>query len=161
MLSVNHSLKQNLIILCWKPELAILLFSTFFLLTLAIVAIFIKFFAIIFRKKLPFSQSFTMVYWIGANYLFFVPIGMVLYRVLLIQSLFYPCLILLAVFDLWFLARLIKAIKVTFIWTELKAALFVLAVIVILASGMIYYYQQNQGLLDYLNLYADHLLKIQ
>lgn len=160
LLSINPSLKQDLIIVCWKPEIAIPVFSLCFFIKFAIIALLIKFFAIIFRKKLPLSQSLTLSYWIGVIYLPLVLVGMVLYRILLISSLFHPVLILLALFSLWYLARFIMAIKVIYVWTKFRSMLFVMTIIIILAFGVIYYYQQNHGILDYFNFYVDHLLKM-
>jgi len=157
LISMNDSMKQNLIKLCWNPEIAILLLSVTVLFLFVILAIFIKLFAVIFQKKYPISQALTLVFWIGANYLLLVPIGMILYRVLMARPTFMPVLFLLVLINLWFLGRLIKAIKVTYLWTTPKAAIFLICFIGIVVFGWIYFYQRNEALLEYLHFYMSYI----
>ena len=158
LLSLNFSVKEKLILLCWKPEIAILIFGTSFLIAFSLLAVIIKIFAIIFRKKYTISQSLIAVYWVGVNFLVLIPIGMVLYRVWLLESFFIPTLILLTLIGLWFLVRLIKALQVIYVWTFLRATAFVVMVALVIIGCIFYYYQKYQNILDYINIYIDHLV---
>ncbi|MCI0496383.1 hypothetical protein L0Z72_15360, partial [candidate division KSB1 bacterium] len=159
LLTANGGFKEKIIALCWKPELATFLFSLFYLVAFLVLAIFIQFFAFIFRKKLQAGQALTLVYWIGAVYLFLIPIGMILYRILLIKSLFLPTLIVIALLDLWFFSRLVKALRVVYFWSGIKATIFFLLIVGAIVAGLLYYYQQQQAILDYLKIYAANWMR--
>ncbi len=159
VLSVMPSIKTELIALIWDPALAILFFTAFFLFAFIIIGLFIKIFSIIFRKKLPLNQSLTISFWSATNYMLMIPIGMILYRVLILKSMFYFMMGLILFFFLWHIARLIKAIKVVYFWSSFRSVIFILFCIAIVSLSIIYYFQQKFAILDYLSLYANHLIK--
>ena len=53
LLTTSDNFKHKLISLCWKPDIAVLIFSILFLTAFLMLAIFIKLFAFIFRKTGP------------------------------------------------------------------------------------------------------------
>ncbi len=157
LLSFTEARKYKILELSWNPGQGLLVCSVFFFFLLFISALIIKFFAIIFRKKISLGQTITLFYWIAANYLTLIPLGMILLRLFGFGSYQVPIFIFLALIHLWFFIRLIKAIKVIYYWTAITSFFFIVTIFIIVVLTLIYYYQRNAGLWDYLSLYITHL----
>jgi hypothetical protein len=142
--------------LIWRPELLIFIFAFLVLLVFIAIGLIIRLFALIFRKKLRLSQALTLSYWSGANFLLYIPIGIVTYRMLIIESLFLPVVITIALILLWYLGRLIKVMRVIFFWSAFRSGLLLISVLFILIFLILYYYQGKINIVDYFQLYSHY-----
>ncbi|MBD3289354.1 hypothetical protein GF337_11175 [candidate division KSB1 bacterium] len=158
LLTINQSTKESLISFIWDPATTIAISTIIFIIAFIVLGMLIKIFAIIFRKKLPFKQSIMLSFWSGTHFMVLIPIGMILYRIIIMKPMFFFIAGLIFLFCIWHIARLTKAIKVVYYWSSFRAAVFILFCILTLTAGILYYYQQNYALLDYLELYANHLI---
>jgi hypothetical protein len=152
--------KTRLIALCWQPGLAVLVFSLLNFASFLIIGIAVKLIALLSRRRWKLSQSITLIFWCGANWMLLVLVGMVLYKVLFYSNTILPTLVILGVFTLWFLARLIKGIRVAFFWTEQKALMVVLIWAGVISTGIMYYFQQTNSLIDFVKYYFTYWLHL-
>ena len=137
----------------WKAEWLIIIFSSIIFFYFLLFAITFRLIALITRKKMTLRQLLTLSFWLGGNYLILMPVGMVLYRLLQHKHFFFFILLFLIIIDLWYFLRIIKGLRVMFTWQFGKATLTIIALFVFIAAGVLYYYQLNYGLADYLSYY--------
>lgn len=145
--------KISLCQLSWQPGWSILFFSIAALLSFVLLAIYFKLIAIISGKRFSIVQSLAMPFWLGGNFVIFVPIGLVLFRIAHYEQVFIPTLLGLIVIGFWFLLRVIKGMRVMFIWPFRHAFIVLVLTLAIIVTGILYYYQSNYSLVDYLKYY--------
>lgn len=139
--------------LSWQPEWATLVFSLMNLASFLGLSIFLKFIAIIIGKRFPFSQALTLPFWAGGNLVLFIVAGMVLFRVFQSPGFILPSLFFLAANYIWFIFRLIKAMRVIYIWSFTRAFITLVLTFGILIGGALYFYQYHTSILDYIQYY--------
>ncbi len=160
LLTITDRIKNYLIFLCWHPGWTVAILSTLIYFSFVVMGIGMKMLAILFRRRWTLSQSVTTMYWCGVNFMILTLLGMVLYRLLLYTDAILPVLVILAFFELWFLARLTKAVRVAFYWGAFRAFTMVVFLMCLMAAGLVYYFQHTQGVLDYLNYYLTYWIHL-
>ena len=149
----TENLKMKLCFLCWNPGWSILFFTGLSLMTFFLIALYFKIIAIITRKGSSFSQTLTMPFWLGGNFILLLPVGMVLFRLLQYQQLIIPTFTIIAIVLLWFFFRMAKGMRVMFIWTMPRSFFILIASTFVILGGVLYYYQYHYALFDYLKFY--------
>lgn len=153
LLFPRPELKTYFCQLSWQPGWAVLFFSIMSLLGLVLMGIYFKFIALISGKRFSIGQSMISPFWIAGNFILFVPIGTILYRLLFYDKLIMPTLIVIALIIIWLLFRMMKGMRVIFSWSHAWAFIVMAITVVIIAGIALYYYQSNYGLLDYAKYY--------
>jgi len=148
-----QNLKMKICYISWNPGWAILFFTVFCFLVFILIALYFKFFSIVTRKKCSIGRCLIIPFWLGGNLIIFIPLGMVLYRLLQYQHIVIAILILLLLIMIWFIFRVAKGMRVMYIWTIGRALFVMTLTIVVLIVGILYYYQFHHGLVDYLRFY--------
>ena len=153
ILSRTSELKSQLCHLIWNPELLIAFFSLITLFLFFLLALYFKFIALVTRARCSFAQCFTIPFWLGGNLIIFVPPGMVLLRLFQYGNIFSPIGIFILIIVAWFFIRVVKGMRVMFVWTFRRSFIFLIATILIIFSAIFYYYQSHYALIDYLKFY--------
>lgn len=158
LLLIKEEIKEKLLPLLWQPGklLIILTLISFLMSTLQGFIVFLL--ARIFRKGVSLGQTLTIIYWTHAIYMALIPLGMVLYRILAIELFSIMVKVILILITLWFLMRLIKAIKVLFYWSGTKAVALVTSVLLFGVVVVVYFYYNNYGNLDYFLFYVRQII---
>lgn len=99
------------------------------------------------------AQALTIAFWLGGSYILFVPVGLVLNRVLQQENTLGWSLAFILLMNLWFFFRLIKGMRVMFKWPFRQAFLVLIVSLVAIGGGILYYYQSKFALIDYLKYY--------
>jgi len=154
LLAQTPALKSKICYLSWNYRDAVIVFSIISLLLFFLLAIYFKFFAIITRKRCSLAQCFTIPFWIGGNLIFLIPLGMILYRLFQYEQLVIPIFVLIAMLVIWTFFRVIKGMRVLFIWTFRRAFIVLSFSILIIAIGLGYYYQSHFAWIDYVKFYV-------
>jgi hypothetical protein len=149
----TENLKMKLCFLCWNPGWSILFFTGLSLMTFFLIALYFKIIALLTRKGSSFSQTLTMPFWLGGNFILLLPVGMVLFRLLQYQQLIIPTFTIIAIVLLWFFFRMAKGMRVMFIWTMPRSFFILIASTFVILGGVLYYYQYHYALFDYLKFY--------
>lgn len=153
LLIPNFQLKSYIAQLSWQPGWAILIFSLVNLFLFLALSIFIKLVAVIIGKRFPFSQALTLPFWIAGNYVLFIGLGMVLFRVFQYSNLVIPAFMIIGANVIWFIFRLIKSIRVVYTWSFNRALITLFFIFGIIIGGLLYFYQYNAAILDYIKFY--------
>ncbi len=153
LLALTENFKRKLCFFSWHPDWGILFFSGIGLANFLLTGIYFKLLALISRRRCTFSQAFTLPFWFGANLVLFVPLGMMLFRLLQYPNLVLPILVGISLLLLWYGFRMIKAMRVMFIWPMSRATGVLLITLAVVAAGVLYYYQSQFGFIDYLDFY--------
>lgn len=153
LLLPGENFKRKICFLSWHPHSGILFFSGLGLLLFILNSFYFKFLALISGRRCTLGQSLILPFWFGANLILFVPLGMMLFRLLQYQNFVLPILGITLVVVIWFLIRMMKAMRVMFIWPLSRAAGVLLITLAIVISSLLFYYQSHTGLIDYLDLY--------
>lgn len=149
----SSDLKMKICYLSWNPGWAILILTVFSFLVFILIALYFKLLSLVSRKRCSISQCFITPFWLGGNLLIFIPVGMVLFRLMQYQNLVTYTLILLLIIVIWFILRVGKGMRVMYIWPISRALLVLIITIIALLAGILYYYQSHYGLIDYLKFY--------
>jgi len=149
----TEDLKMRICHLSWNPVRAILFFTILSFILFLLIAFYFKFIALIARKRCSFIQSLTIPFWLGGNLIIFIPLGMILFRLVQYENLIIPILLLLLTATVWFIFRIVKGMRVIFIWTIRRAFTVLIVTIIIIFAGILYYYQSHYALIDYLKFY--------
>lgn len=162
ILLITDDLKMKFCHLCWNPVSAVLIFSMLSLMIFVFIAFYFKFLALITRKRCSVTQSLTMLFWLGGNFIIFIPLGMILFRIMKYEHLILPTFGLIFIILIWFILRLAKGMRVLFIWTIRRAFIVVIVTILAISAGILYYYQYHYALIDYVKfyyqIYGTHIL---
>lgn len=145
--------KNQAISLIWHPERLVLFFTGVLLGLAFLQSIVYKLFVIGQRRYLRFSQIVTFVLWVPANFIFALPLAVVLFRALSRSSLVTISLFYFLIMILWFLLRSVRGAKVIMQVSAGKAILLQLAglALVLLVIGL--YLEQSRALLAYAAYY--------
>ena len=153
LLVPKTELKTYICQLSWQPGLAVIVFSVMYLLSFLALSVFIKLIAIINGKRFPISQALSLPFWVGGNYLLFIALGMVVFRIFLYDGLILPALLVLTAIHIWFIFRLIKALRVIYSWSFSRVFITLLLTFGIVIGGVLYFYQYHTAILDYVKYY--------
>lgn len=139
--------------LAWQPKQAILFFSLAGLVLFLLIAIYFKLIALFTGNRTSMAQALTMAFWLGGSYILFVPVGLVLNRILQHEHAPGWSLAFILLVDIWFFFRMIKGIRVMFKWPFRHAFLVLVLTLVVIGGGILYYYQTKLALIDYSKYY--------
>ncbi len=145
--------KIQAIQLIWHPERLILFFTGALLGLAFLQAVIYKIFAMVQRRYLRFSQIVTFVLWVPANFIFALPLAVVLFRALSRSSLISFSLIYFLIIFLWYLLRAIRGAKVIMQVSAGKALLLQLAGMALVFIMIALYLEQSRALFAYANYY--------
>ncbi len=149
----TENLKMNLCYLSWNPGWAILSFTSLALMLFFLIACYFKFMAIVTRRRRSIAQCLTLPFWLSGNLMIFIPLGMVLFRLLHYEKLTIPAFVFVLIILLWFIFRMAKGMRVMFIWTIHRAVIVLIITILVIFAGILYYYQYHFALIDYIKFY--------
>jgi len=113
VLTLSPAGKALYIQLAWSPELAMTVIVLVVLVKIVAVALLLRMIAIVAKRTVFFADSLTMVVWAFVPLVLFLPIAMLLFRLLSVTpaALWLSLLVLTA---LWGLIRLLRACAIVF-----------------------------------------------
>ena len=153
LLCPDPGLKTYICQISWEPGWAVLLFSVLTFFCFVFLGIYLKIMALLSGKRYSLGQSLITPFWIGGNFILFVPIGTILYRVLFHQNMIIPSLVIIALILIWLLFRVMKGMRVIFTWSHVGSFIIVMVSVFAVVGLVLYYYQSNHGFIDYLKYY--------
>jgi len=153
ILSRTSELKKLICYLGWKPEWSVLFFSLLSLFLFFMMALYFKFMALVSRKRCSITQCFTITFWLAGNLLIFIPLGMILFRLFQYENAIIPIFIFVIIIIGWFIVRVFKGMRVMFVWTIHRSFIVLLFTIAAIFGSILYYYQAQYSLIDYLKFY--------
>jgi hypothetical protein len=136
---ITDGVKAFLIHLVWEPLRFILAASGFIFVSLVLLSGAVHLFKVIVRSRVFGYQAYTATVWSMTPLLAFIPVGMILFRVMEGSMYVLPSLIFITAFLVWVIARLFKGISIIYdIYPPKMYAAGILALVAVF--GMLYLY---------------------
>jgi hypothetical protein len=138
-LLVFDDVKAFMITLIWEPLRFILIASAFILGALVVLSGAVHALKLILKSRVFAYQAYITTIWSMTPLLAFIPVGMILYRVMEGSIYVLPSLIIIAVFLIWVIARLFKGVSI--IYDVYPPKLYAAGVVgLLVVFGMLYLY---------------------
>jgi hypothetical protein len=153
IMTLSPAGKALYIQLAWSPSLSLTVIELLVLVKIVVVAVVIRAVAALTSRTVLFADALTMVVWSLVPIVLFLPIAMVLFRLLGIT----PPLLwfgLLGAATLWGIARLLRAIAIVFEAAPLLVYLVGGSTIAIIALGIAAIVQSQAAVVTYLQYFA-------
>jgi beta-galactosidase len=153
IMTLSPAGKALYIQLAWSPSLSLTVIELLVLVKIVVVAVVIRAVAALTSRTVLFADALTMVVWSLVPIVLFLPIAMVLFRLLGITA---PLLWfgLLGAATLWGIARLLRAIAIVFEAAPLLVYLVGGSTIAIIAVGIAVIVQSQAAVVTYLRYFA-------
>ena len=94
-----------------------------------------------------------MFFWAGASFVWLMPVAPIFFRILGKEDWAPVALMVFGLFAVWFLFRLLRAVKVVFHLSFLKSLFLFIVVTTVLVGGLSIYYDKRSALFDYAPMY--------
>lgn len=130
---ISDQLKAYFIRLVWTPMLCIAWFSLAVLGWMAGLVILIRVGSIFTRSRVYLFHAFSVTVWATLPLLVFIPVGMILYRVMESDVYILPILVTLGAVLVWILLRTIKGISIVY---EVRSLEVYAVALLLIAAGL-------------------------
>ncbi|MBA4407347.1 hypothetical protein C0389_08740 [bacterium] len=146
----HHSLLKMLSYLTWNFEICFVVLFFVFILKFAMIAIVIKIGSFFIKTRVEFSSIFYSVVWSFLPLTILLPVELILFKLLINGNFELIILISIVLFFLWVLQRIFKGIYVVFDVRALTVYFYGIAIIILIAGGIILKYQLTNSTFDFI-----------
>jgi beta-galactosidase len=153
---MSDAVKEQFVRLAWNPPAFIMAASAIVFLKLIALSLVVRIFSMAVRSPVSFYHTFSVTMWATLPYVVFIPVAMVLYRLMEAGAYAIPVLILVAAVSAWVLMRFFKGIAIIF--DVLQAKVYAVGLLLIVVGFAALY-----GYLDYTHstsLYLRHVMHL-
>jgi beta-glucuronidase len=150
--------KMIIIRMAWDPALSVVYFSGVALLWFLVLTVLIQLFAKIARVKIRLFHSYSIAVWSALPWTFFIPVGMILYRVLESEAYVPWVLGLIVLTCVWVFLRTLKGISVIYHVYTPKMYMIGIVASIVLFGGLYGYLEYSISLSAYVDLLASTIL---
>ena len=148
----SHGILKACNYLAWRPGLSIFWLSAASFIVLILLTVLVKGGSFFVRNRVYYSSVYFTVIWSFLPLLLLIPLGIILYRALsadIVNGYIYLALI---IFSIWIFYRLMKGIYVIFDVNSGSVYFYSLLLIAFVLSGIIFYYEMNNSVIEYLQI---------
>jgi hypothetical protein len=150
LLIPTRFLQEFFFTIVWSPELLLLTITLIIFAQFFIIAAFIRLFALFVRARIFYKDTLTIVIWSALPIVILLPFSVIIIKLLMFSpALTWVVFIVLAVFAVWIIVRILKAVGIVFDTHLTKTYVIGLAVILILLIGLISIYQFQYSIFYY------------
>ena len=137
--------------LAWDPQICFVIIFVIAVLKFALLSLIIKFGSFFVKTKVPLSSIYYTVIWAFLPLTLFLPVELVLYKVLMMEIASSVIILGLTLFFLWLIFRLVKGIYVIFDVRPLYVYLYSFIFVFVLLGGILLKYQLTHSIVYYLS----------
>jgi len=137
----HHSLLKLISYLAWNPQVCFVFLFFVFIIKFTLLASLIKFASFFIKTRVEFPGIFYTVVWSFLPLTLFLPVELILFKLLSNGNFDTLILIVLVLFLFWILQRIFKGIYVVFDVRPLMVYLYGFAVIILIVGGVMIKYQ--------------------
>ncbi|HTY10849.1 MAG TPA: glycoside hydrolase family 2 TIM barrel-domain containing protein [Bacteroidota bacterium] len=142
MFITSDSLKAIIIELIWHPIQCIAYCGLVCFAWMFIVMVLVQFLSFFVRTKVYLFHSYSVAVWSTLPMVIFIPLGMILYRVMESEVYVVPVLVIFGAVMVWILFRTLKGISIIYDSSSVK--IYAIAIVVFAVLGLLWY-----GYFDY------------
>jgi len=135
--------------LSWHPLTSLLYLSAFYVVFLAVLTIVIKIASLFVRNIVFYSNIYFTTTWALLPCVLLIPVGIVLYRILVADVANFYIYLFLFIFICWVLYRLIKGIYVIFDVNPGGVYFYSILIVLLICASVVIYLQVRNSFLDY------------
>ena len=146
----SKSLLQEISYLAWNPLISILWLSLFTLLFLIALILIVKGASFFVRTRVAFSSVFHVVIWSFLPLVILVPLGIILYRLLNVETISLYIFLAMLLFTIWVFYRLLKGIYVIFDTNPGNVYFYSLIILFVIAASFVIYFQVSNSTFTYI-----------
>jgi beta-galactosidase len=146
----SSSLLKNVSYLAWHPLASIWWMSLLTIVVLFLLIIIIKAASFFVRTRVAFGSVFHAVIWSFLPLVILVPIGIILYRLLSLESISIYMSVALIIFTIWVFYRLMKGVYVIFDTNPANVYFYSMIIILMLWVIFIIYFQVSDSVFTYI-----------
>jgi hypothetical protein len=146
-------MKEKMITATWHPFLGIVTFSFVFLICFPVLALFIKLFAFLVKRRVYWYHAFAVAAWASLPIVLLSPVAMALFRILQSDFLVLPAFVLIAAFLVWTFLRILKGVAVIYDISKLRAYIGGFLVLLVFLGGIFIYYDATYALSAYVEYF--------
>lgn len=147
---LSDNVKEQLIYLIWSPFRFILAMSGVFLLLLLLLSVLVRILSMLVRTHIHFYHAFSVTMWSMLPFVVFIPVAMILYRLLESDVYIVPLLVLLGIVTLWVIVRLFKGVSIIYDVFQIKVYAVGLLLIVVATAALYGYFDYTRSTSMYL-----------
>jgi hypothetical protein len=111
---VSDTLKGSVVRVIWHPLACIGFIAGAVFVGLIVLGIVIYLVKVFFRQQIYLFHAITVAFWSASPFLTFIPIGMIVYRLMESQVYILPALIIVLVVHIWVVLRMLKGLSIVF-----------------------------------------------
>ena len=147
---MSDGIKEWLVRLIWNPTKFILVISGFIILKLFILSLIVRIFSMMVRTHVYFYHAFSITIWSMLPYIIFIPVAMIMFR--LMETPFYilPIFILILIVTVWVVLRLLKGISIIYDVFPIKVYAIGILLLILCVVVLYGYYDYTQSTSVYL-----------
>jgi hypothetical protein len=154
----SDNFKTVIIEMSWNPLIGVAYISIVMIVWFVGLTFLIQMLALMARVKIRLFHSYSIAVWTALPWLFFIPVGMILYRVLE-SDVYVPWVLGLIVFmSAWVYFRTLKGISVIYHIYTPKMYVIGVAVLLVLCGSLYAYLDYMYSLSLYIEYFATHIL---
>lgn len=146
----HHSLLKLISYLAWNPQVCLAFFFIVIIIKFILFSVIIKFASFFIKTRVEFSSIFFSVVWSFLPLTLFLPVELILFKLLTNGNFDTLILIGLVLFLFWILQRIFKGIHVVFDVRPLTVYLYSMAVIIFIVGGVLWKYQLTSATFYYI-----------
>ena len=154
----SDDFKKLVIEISWNPLFGVIYLSVVMVIWFLGLTVLIQFLATIARVKIRLFHSYSIAVWTALPWAFFIPVGMILYRVLE-SDVYVPWVLgLVVVMSVWVFARTLKGISVIYHIYTPKMYIIGVTTLLIIGGGLYAYLDYMYSLSLYVGFFTTHIL---
>jgi hypothetical protein len=157
-LLLSDDIKRVVIQMAWNPLRSIGYLASAMFLWLFAVAVLIQFFSIVVRVKIRFFHSYSIAVWTSLPWIFFIPVGMILYRVLVSEPYVPWVLGCVGVVSVWVYIRALKGMSVIYHIYTPKMYMVGILLLLVSAGGVYASLDYFYAFSSYAEYFISHVL---
>ncbi|MBI2428076.1 MAG: beta galactosidase jelly roll domain-containing protein [Ignavibacteriales bacterium] len=155
---LSDGFKSVVIQMAWNPLLSVGYLTAVMLGWFVILTILIQFFSKMARVKIRIFHSYSIAIWTASPWIFFIPVCMILYRVLESEPYVPWVLGLVLLMSLWVFLRTLKGVSVIYHVYTPKMYMIGIVFMVVLFGGLYAYWDYAFSLTSYAEFFVSTVL---
>ena len=142
---LSDKVKETFVYLVWSPPRFILVVSAMICFVFVLLTLVVRMFSLVFRTHIYYYHAFSITMWSLLPYAIFIPVSMILYRLMDTEFYILPLFILMGLVSIVVVFRLLKGIAIIYDVYPAKVYVLGLLLIVICVAVLYGYYDHAQS----------------
>lgn len=136
----------------WNPLSSLIWLSIMFIAAIVLLTLIVRSASMFVKTKVYLSSAFFVIIWAFLPLVLFIPVGIILYRLLMTDIANIYFFVVFAIFTFWLIYRLMKGIYVIYDVSAGPVYFYSILLFLTVFGGFLIYFQVNNSVIQYLML---------